>query len=106
MSVALWGRVRILSVCVCAFSVGSFGVTPFGHYSFPILIFAGTASLLPRVDGGVVDPDLKVYGTINVRVVDASIMPMQFAAHPQASVYGIAEFGSKLIKKQVHHGGY
>ncbi|KAI0709499.1 GMC oxidoreductase [Earliella scabrosa] len=29
----------------------------------------GSASMLPREDGGVVDPTLKVYGTANVRVV-------------------------------------
>ncbi|RDX50177.1 GMC oxidoreductase [Lentinus brumalis] len=29
----------------------------------------GTASMLPKEDGGVVDPGLKVYGTANVRVV-------------------------------------
>ncbi|KAI0724006.1 GMC oxidoreductase [Cerioporus squamosus] len=28
----------------------------------------GTASMLPREDGGVVDPELRVYGTANVRV--------------------------------------
>ena len=31
----------------------------------------GTASMLPRKDGGVVSPELKVYGTKNVRVVSA-----------------------------------
>ena len=36
----------------------------------------GTASMLPREDGGVVDHNLKVYGTANVRVVDASILPL------------------------------
>jgi choline dehydrogenase-like flavoprotein len=30
---------------------------------------ASTASMLPRKDGGVVDPDLKVYGTTNLRIV-------------------------------------
>ena len=29
----------------------------------------GTAAMMPREDGGVVDPNLKVYGTANLRVV-------------------------------------
>ncbi|KAJ3901688.1 alcohol oxidase [Lentinula edodes] len=51
----------------------------------------GTASLGPFGAGGVVASDLIVYGTSNVRVVDASIMPMQIGAHIQATVYAIAE---------------
>lgn len=57
----------------------------------------GTASMLPRDQGGVVDSSLKVYGTANVRVVDASIMPLHIAAHTQATVYGIAERAADLI---------
>ena len=34
---------------------------------------------------------LKVYGTENLRVVDASLMPMLIAAHLQRTVYAIAE---------------
>lgn len=37
--------------------------------------------MLPRKDGGVVSPELKVYGTSNVRVVDESIMPIHLSAH-------------------------
>ena len=39
--------------------------------------------MLPREKGGVVDPQLKVYGTKNVRVVDLSIVPLHFASHSQ-----------------------
>lgn len=31
----------------------------------------------PQANGGVVDTHLVVYGTSNLRVVDASIMPLQ-----------------------------
>jgi choline dehydrogenase-like flavoprotein len=41
--------------------------------------------------GGVVDNSLVVYGTSNLRVVDASIIPMSLAAHTQATVYAIGE---------------
>jgi choline dehydrogenase-like flavoprotein len=51
----------------------------------------GTAALGPRALGGVVDQNYLVYGTKNLRVVDASIFPMQISAHPQTTVYAIAE---------------
>ena len=52
---------------------------------------SGTLSMLPLEQGGVVDPHLIVYGTQNLRVVDASIYPLIPAAHLQAVVYGVAE---------------
>jgi hypothetical protein len=38
----------------------------------------------PKDNGGVVDTNLVVYGTSNLRVVDASIMPLQarLLSHP------------------------
>lgn len=57
----------------------------------------GTCAMLPKRDGGVVDPDLKVYGTMNLRVVDASIIPLLISAHIQTAVYGIAEFAAVKI---------
>lgn len=52
---------------------------------------AGTCAMMPREIGGVVDSELRVYGVENLRVVDASIMPILPAAHMQGSVYAIAE---------------
>jgi choline dehydrogenase len=52
---------------------------------------SGTAAMMPLELGGVVDPELLVYGTTNLRVVDASILPLVPAAHLQAVVYGVAE---------------
>jgi choline dehydrogenase-like flavoprotein len=57
----------------------------------------GTAALLPEEDGGVVDAELKVYGTKNLRVVDASIIPLLPSAHIQTLVYGIAEKAAEMI---------
>ncbi|KAI9000789.1 GMC oxidoreductase [Trametes punicea] len=59
---------------------------------------AGSCSMLPKANGGVVDPQLKVYGTKNLRVVDLSIVPLHFAAHPQATVYALAEQAADIIK--------
>ena len=57
----------------------------------------GTCAMLPRKDGGVVDSELKVYGTKNLRVVDASVIPVLVSAHPQTGIYGIAERAAMLI---------
>ncbi|KAL4742755.1 hypothetical protein BDV11DRAFT_216812 [Aspergillus similis] len=59
----------------------------------------GTASMLPRENGGVVSPELKVYGTKNVRVVDASVLPFQLCGHLQSTLYAVAEKASDLIKQ-------
>ena len=47
--------------------------------------------MMPRERGGVVAPDLKVYGVQGLRVVDASIMPLIPSAHTSATVYAAAE---------------
>ncbi|KAI0970549.1 GMC oxidoreductase-domain-containing protein [Xylaria arbuscula] len=52
---------------------------------------SGTAAMMPRSAGGVVDTSLKVYGTKNLRVVDASIIPLIPGGHIQSVVYAIAE---------------
>ncbi|KAK3293787.1 glucose oxidase [Chaetomium fimeti] len=62
----------------------------------------GTASMMSRALGGVVDPELRVYGTANVRVVDASVVPMQVSGHLTATLYGLAERASDIIKRTTH----
>ncbi|KAG8758757.1 hypothetical protein FRC11_003125, partial [Ceratobasidium sp. 423] len=51
----------------------------------------GSNSMMPREDGGVVDPKLKVYGVDNLRVADASIFPLSMSCHPQATLYALGE---------------
>ncbi|KAA1466849.1 alcohol oxidase [Dentipellis sp. KUC8613] len=62
---------------------------------------ASSCSMLPRDKGGVVDPQLKVYGTANIRVVDLSIVPLLFGSHPQATTYAIAERAADIIKGKI-----
>ncbi|KAF7980096.1 hypothetical protein HWV62_39910 [Athelia sp. TMB] len=66
----------------------------FSSVSHPI----GTAAMMRRELGGVVDAQLTVYNTTNVRVVDASILPIQISAHLQSTLYGVAEKAADLIK--------
>ena len=58
----------------------------------------GTAAMLPRRAGGVVDQNLVVYGTSNLRIVDASIFPVIPQANPMSTVYAVAEKAADLIK--------
>ncbi|KAL9080881.1 MAG: hypothetical protein Q9159_007488 [Coniocarpon cinnabarinum] len=58
----------------------------------------GTAAMMPQDMGGVVDPNLLVYGTQNLRIVDASIQPLIPAAHMEAVVYAVAEKAADIIK--------
>jgi choline dehydrogenase-like flavoprotein len=61
----------------------------------------GTCAMMPREDGGVVDPRLKVYGTRNVRVVDASVFPLVPRGNIQAMVFAAAERAADLIKEDL-----
>lgn len=58
----------------------------------------GTCAMLPRDNGGVVNERLKVYGTGNLRVADASVMPVICRGNTQSTVYAVAEKASDLIK--------
>ncbi|KAJ7787676.1 GMC oxidoreductase [Mycena olivaceomarginata] len=73
----------------------------------------GSAAMLPREKGGVFCANLpgrQVYGTSNIRVVDASlllhirvlrgfsVLPLQISAHPMSTLYGIAEKAADIIR--------
>ncbi|KAF4928389.1 Dehydrogenase xptC [Colletotrichum fructicola] len=62
----------------------------------------GTASMMPRLLGGVVDSNLKVYGTSHLSIADTSIIPLLVGAHTQSTAYMIGEKAADLIKSR--HG--
>jgi choline dehydrogenase-like flavoprotein len=59
-----------------------------------------TLPMMGQDQGGVVAPDLRVYGTQKLSVVDASIWPIIPGGAPQASVYGAAEKAADVIKQR------
>ncbi|ESZ96297.1 hypothetical protein SBOR_3352 [Sclerotinia borealis F-4128] len=66
----------------------------FGPNNHPV----GTCSMQGTTSGGVVDSNLKVYLTSNVRVIDASILPYQVSGHLTSTLYAVAERASDIIK--------
>ncbi|KAM7198716.1 hypothetical protein V8F20_006031 [Naviculisporaceae sp. PSN 640] len=58
----------------------------------------GTCAKMKRELGGVVDEELKVYGTKGLRIVDASMFPIVVGATTSMSVYAVAEKAADLIK--------
>ena len=62
---------------------------------------SGTCAMMPLDLGGVVDERLKVHGTKNLRVIDASIFPIEPRGNIQSTVYAVAEKGADLVKEDL-----
>ena len=60
---------------------------------------AGTCAMAPKEKGGVVDHKLRVHGVKGLRVVDASIFPLEPQSNTMTLVYMVAERASDLIKE-------
>ncbi|KAI8303483.1 Dehydrogenase citC [Colletotrichum sp. SAR11_59] len=60
---------------------------------------SGSCAMMPREQGGVVDDRLRVYGTKKLRIVDASIVPIEPSGNIQSTVYAVAERAADLIKQ-------
>ncbi|KAF3763109.1 alcohol oxidase [Cryphonectria parasitica EP155] len=58
----------------------------------------GGCVMMPREQGGVVDGSLRVYGTANVRVVDASVIPSSPGQHAMGLVYAIAVRAAEILQ--------
>nr|POE80004.1 glucose oxidase [Quercus suber] len=63
--------------------------------------YIGTAAMMKQEMGGVVDSEFRVYGVRNVRVVDASVVPIQLSAHLSSTLYGLAEKAAASIRKDI-----
>lgn len=50
-----------------------------------------SAPMMPRELGGVLSPEMKVYGTTRLRVIDISHWPKELAGPPMASIYAAGE---------------
>jgi choline dehydrogenase len=53
--------------------------------------------MMSRELGGVVDEELRVYGTENVQVVDASVIPLQVTGHLVSTIYALIGRAADLI---------
>ena len=60
----------------------------------------GTCAMMPEELGGVVNERLKVHGTRNLRVCDASVFPVQVRGNIQSTVYAVAEKGADLLMEE------
>ncbi|KAI1749564.1 oxidoreductase [Xylaria castorea] len=60
---------------------------------------AGTCAMLPEKLGGVVDSSMRVHGVSNLRIIDASVVPLLPPGNLQSTIYAIAERGADIIKE-------
>jgi choline dehydrogenase-like flavoprotein len=54
---------------------------------------------------GVVDPSFRVYGALNVHVVDASVFPSSITVNPQLTVMALAAYAADEIAGPLPNGG-
>lgn len=67
------------------------------QHQISVFHVSGSCAMLPRESGGVVDARLRVYGTKGLRVVDASVFPLEPSGNIQSTVYAVAEKAADLI---------
>ncbi|TPX09098.1 uncharacterized protein E0L32_001639 [Thyridium curvatum] len=70
----------------------------------PAMHATGSCGMRPRQQGGVVDERLRVYGVKGLRIVDASVVPLEPLGNIQSTVYAVAERAADLIKEDRVNG--
>ncbi|KAG5649963.1 hypothetical protein H0H81_001310 [Sphagnurus paluster] len=65
----------------------------------------GTCAMKPREEGGVVDANLNVYGTVNLKVADCSIAPANVSANTYNTALAIGEKAAVIIAKELGISG-
>ncbi|KAJ3836426.1 alcohol oxidase [Lentinula raphanica] len=77
--------------------------TPLLYSYISDIHFVGSNSMMRKELGGVVSPELLVYGTTNLRIADASILPLSVFPHPTLGLYGVAEKVADMILRAGPH---
>ena len=61
----------------------------------------GTCAMGPEGEGGVVDERFRVHATRGLRVVDASVFPLQVRGNLASLVYAVAERAADFVKEDL-----
>lgn len=69
----------------------------------PVWHAVGSAGMRKREWGGVVDEEFRVYGVRGLRVVDASVVPVEVNGNPTSLIYALAEKAAEDILRECKH---
>lgn len=61
----------------------------------------GTCAMRPREEGGVVDGDLNVYGTVGLKVADLSMVPENVGANTNNTALVVGEKAATIIAREM-----
>ncbi|KAI5271522.1 choline dehydrogenase [Aureobasidium subglaciale] len=71
----------------------------------PVWHAVGSAGMRRRNWGGVVDAKFRVYGVQGLRIVDASVIPVEVNGNPTSLIYALAEKAAENILADCGRGG-